>query len=252
MRVTCPNCQSKFKVPNKALGDKGRKVRCGSCQHQWFQTPPAPKAGPEADAVPAADAPLEEQAAPADPPEDAEAPGDSEEFDPPPLRGLTRERGFRPRDKPARRVPMALLVLLGIAVAIPAALFAARESLVHAWPASALLYQTVGLPVPVPGEGLVLQNVYVQHRLEGTVTLLVVNGEIRNPSDRQRSIPAIQGTVLDAEGRQLQSWLFQPDPALLLPKDTVRFTSEFAGPAAGAAKVHVTFSDQRPEAGIGY
>lgn len=30
-------------VTPEQLGDKGRKVRCGSCQHVWFQEPPAPE-----------------------------------------------------------------------------------------------------------------------------------------------------------------------------------------------------------------
>ena len=41
MRVTCPNCGSKFKVPDKALGTTGRKLKCGKCEHKWFQKPEA-------------------------------------------------------------------------------------------------------------------------------------------------------------------------------------------------------------------
>ncbi|HEY9567958.1 MAG TPA: zinc-ribbon domain-containing protein, partial [Thalassobaculum sp.] len=44
MRVTCPECGSKFKVPDKALGSTGRKLRCGKCTHEWFQEPAAPEA----------------------------------------------------------------------------------------------------------------------------------------------------------------------------------------------------------------
>ena len=41
MRVTCPNCGSKFKVPDKALGTTERKLKCGKCERKWFQKPEA-------------------------------------------------------------------------------------------------------------------------------------------------------------------------------------------------------------------
>src|SRR3546814_1430170 len=111
-----------------------------------------------------------------------------------PLGGLSRFRGPR-SESPKRRLPVALLVLAAAVPAIPAILFAARDHLVEAWPASALLYDRVGLHVPAPGEGLILQNVYVQRRQEGNVPLLVVAGEIRNPTDRLLSLPALRGTL---------------------------------------------------------
>ena len=37
--IQCPECMTRFKVSEEALGD-GKDVRCGECQHVWFQTPP--------------------------------------------------------------------------------------------------------------------------------------------------------------------------------------------------------------------
>jgi len=106
--------------------------------------------------------------------------------------------------------------------------------------------------VHVPGEGLVLQNVYVQHRQEGSVPLLVVAGEIRNATEELRSLPALRGTVIDEHGDALQTWLFSAEVQQVLPGDVARFQSELAGPSPSAARVNVTFTHERPEAGIGY
>ena len=39
MILTCPNCQTRFLVPDQAIGTDGRRVRCGNCQHMWFAEP---------------------------------------------------------------------------------------------------------------------------------------------------------------------------------------------------------------------
>src|SRR4051812_28166349 len=39
MILTCPKCQSQYKLDHNALGAAGRDVRCVSCSHTWFQIP---------------------------------------------------------------------------------------------------------------------------------------------------------------------------------------------------------------------
>lgn len=39
MIVACPQCSSRFRVPEDALGAGGRAVRCGNCGHSWIQKP---------------------------------------------------------------------------------------------------------------------------------------------------------------------------------------------------------------------
>lgn len=46
MRVTCPDCAAAFEMPDSAVDDAGRRVRCGACAHVW-------RVYPEADAAPA-------------------------------------------------------------------------------------------------------------------------------------------------------------------------------------------------------
>lgn len=40
MILECPACQNRYLVDPRAIGEKGRSVRCAKCKHQWFAAPP--------------------------------------------------------------------------------------------------------------------------------------------------------------------------------------------------------------------
>jgi predicted Zn finger-like uncharacterized protein len=45
MRVSCPNCQTEYDVPDAALAGRTRKLRCAHCETQWVAGPlPEPPA----------------------------------------------------------------------------------------------------------------------------------------------------------------------------------------------------------------
>ncbi|NVO21836.1 zinc-ribbon domain-containing protein [Donghicola mangrovi] len=39
MRLTCPNCDAQYEVPDNVIPDDGRDVQCSNCAHTWFQMP---------------------------------------------------------------------------------------------------------------------------------------------------------------------------------------------------------------------
>ena len=52
MIIPCPACNTRYKLPDIALGGKPRKVHCAKCGHMWKQQPgeglpdPPPRARP--------------------------------------------------------------------------------------------------------------------------------------------------------------------------------------------------------------
>ena len=39
MKLICPECNTAYAIPDDALGDDGRTVRCKQCKHQWHARP---------------------------------------------------------------------------------------------------------------------------------------------------------------------------------------------------------------------
>lgn len=68
MRLTCPNCDAQYEVPDEVMPISGRDVQCSNCGQTWFQHHPdhAPE---EEEMIEAAQAPdPDEEVAPAPPP----------------------------------------------------------------------------------------------------------------------------------------------------------------------------------------
>ncbi|MBI1179550.1 MAG: DUF3426 domain-containing protein [Alphaproteobacteria bacterium] len=110
MIITCPNCSTRYTLPQEKIRLGGQKVRCAKCGHVWHQMPepeeaalvePAPP--PETDTAPAwSDEPAAESAAaeptptpPVDVPE-----GPEPEGEPPPTEDRGDFAAYRPPEPP--------------------------------------------------------------------------------------------------------------------------------------------------------
>jgi len=210
MLITCPNCSTRYTVADSAVPSQGRKVRCKSCGHVWYQRPVVEE--PERTLVPDDIAPVR-RAAP--------KPGKAKT---PLSRGVVA--GWA-----------AFAVLLA---AILAGGYFGRAHVVRLWPPAALLYETVGLAVDPPGTGLQLQNVRSEQRNENGGTLLVVEGQIVNASEVVRPVPKVRAVSLGFDRKPVQTWTIETTSDQLLPGEIATFRSTQRDPGA-VAEVMVTF-----------
>ncbi|SHF28655.1 MJ0042 family finger-like domain-containing protein [Ruegeria intermedia] len=85
MRLTCPNCNAQYEVPDDVIPETGRDVQCSNCEQTWFQPKHPDKDGQanvaENEPAPtAAETPPEDPAEPSAPkPEDSARPAPGSE-----------------------------------------------------------------------------------------------------------------------------------------------------------------------------
>lgn len=280
MILSCPSCKKRFLLDARLLG-AGRRVKCGNCGHIWHQEPPPPerragaasgrpaaKPAPKPVPQPApSPAPKPAQPRPAAPPPPTESPFEA-------FAAAMGASGFgdegaddfsrRPDAEPEKPRPIpkgsnlpvpldegrsrraAVLRWGGLALAVGAmvaGILLARPEIVKVWPASARLYEMIGMPVEPVGAGLAIppEKTKVELRdIEGA-KLLFVTGEVTNTSDATRPVPDILASALDATGKELFSWRMQPSARRLFPGQTATFESRVPERGGEAANIGFTF-----------
>jgi predicted Zn finger-like uncharacterized protein len=210
MILTCPECSTRYHVDPASVGASGRTVRCASCGNRWLARPPA-------------DAPKMIELAPA-------------------LSGTPRLSPVAAPDKARGRGSASLVGWLAgvLAVLVVASAVIGRNEIVAGFPASAAVYQWVGLPITLR-LGLQFEGVVSKRLEEGGIAVLVVEGGIINLSEQERRVPPIRVTLLDGGGRRLQQELFQAKDSQLDAGGKTRFSGRLVNPAEQARHFSVTF-----------
>ncbi len=222
MILSCPSCQTRYVVPDSAIGPAGRKVRCASCRHSWFQDPapldlamaPAPSAG----ASPHEPAPWPE----APPPAAAE----------PMARVADEPDSFtRPRRNPARMWTLAAVI---VAILMSGTVFAIQY---FGLPE---IGQRIGLPVQA-GDALGLEGEVDRRQLASGNELLEVRGTITNRTEDVQRVPQIRAELKDAQDRVVYSWSIAPPVRELQARGTVTFNSANVDVPRGGRRLSLTF-----------
>jgi predicted Zn finger-like uncharacterized protein len=128
------------------------------------------------------------------------------------------------------------LVLAGSLVAIAGAV-AFRVPVVAAFPNLASLYQMLGLPVNL--RGLVFERVQTLREVDNGQAVLVVEGQLNNPTTQDRPVPAIRFALRGDDKQEIYAWSIDPKVTSLTPGANMRFRSRLASPPDQAADLQV-------------
>lgn len=266
MILTCPNCQTRYKVASTALSAAGRQVRCAACAAQWHAVPefPAPSM-PHADPEPStdelvfradqdtlfgeADEKLLDEAFAR-----TEAPvGPQEETFPAPPGVTSDPSADKARSEAlARRrqgmmdaLPLArfrrqfrVMIALVLVLALTAAL-ALRTDLVRAIPQLDGLYRAAGLGTNVVG--LAFTDVRTLRTTREGNGVLVVTAKISNTTNRVASVPSVLVGLLDDAGQLVYEWTVNPSSRTILPGDVLELEAPMTAPPEGARTVRLSF-----------
>lgn len=233
MILECPQCRSRYLVPDGAIGVEGRTVRCANCRHSWFQDgvlpvrpEPAPVATPEA----AEPVPPVAQA--------AELPTLAPEVSAPAVKADPIViPSAPPRRNPARRWTVA---------AVAAGLLMIAGVLIILWSSAPGLLAQVGLPIGAAESPLKLVDNPIERRnLTNGSELFAVSGKVLNPSSEAQRVPDIRADLRDGQGRIVFSWTITPAQRTLAPKSAMDFNSAKLDVPAASKRLELSFAGEK-------
>ncbi|WP_120497821.1 zinc-ribbon domain-containing protein [Kiloniella sp. EL199] len=235
MIVSCPECSSKFRIAPEALGASGRKVRCSSCRHTWFQEPELEFTPTDAD-IPAEDNDVSsdvedvvassESAPPPIPPEPS--PLDDDFVEPGNVRSK-RPKGFAPDKKKKGKgglIAWLLLLILGGGAGYAVADQSARIQIVNTVPEAMKVYDFLDLQVYPVGYGLEIENKDPERGVRDGVKVVTLAGKIHNKLDKKVVVPKLIGWLSDNRGAAVSRKTVTLDVPYLDPKEEVDFLIE--------------------------
>lgn len=240
MILTCPECATRYFLPDWQVGRDGRAVKCTSCGKVWrAEGAPEPEPEPEPDPEPAVPSHHFEPA-----PEPF--PDPEEEFAAAAQRRaeILRQKKAEAERRQRQATVITAAVWAGVAAAIALSLALAvifRIQVVKWWPGTATAYAALGMPVNA--SGLLIDKVKAAPAIVQGHRSLVVTGVLTNASAAARPAPAFRVSMLDRTGKPLAQRVIETAPPVALKVgEARRFQLQVADPPPGAVDVEVTLA----------
>jgi predicted Zn finger-like uncharacterized protein len=242
MILTCPECATRYFLPDVQIGSGGRKVKCAQCGAIWREFSQAEpqavdRAGETAPAASFVAPPPVSAPEPQPEDDDAFSPGAARRAD------ILREKKALAERKAKQAATVTAAVWAGLAAAVALLLVLAgvfREEAVKLLPGMASAYAAVGLPVNAAG--LLIEKVHAAPSMLEDHRALMVTGALRNVAGAPTAVPAFRVDVLDKAGRPLDHKIIQIAAPPLKVGETRLFSLGVADPPAGYQDVAVTFA----------
>lgn len=247
MIISCPACSTRYQVDPGGFTPKGRKVRCAKCGDVWHQDPPkdVPKTLGTSDEV---DETSAEVSAP--PPPASEDKGETEKPVSAGASAVSARRGASFRKALTRWRLGQAAGFAGLALFVLGTLYfvyAYKDDLVAAWPATASLYALVN--EPVHPQSMELQNIAYEHQYENGLPVLAITGEVINVGDGRQPVPRIRVGLRDERQKELYAWTFALPEQALDPEETAEFVTRLSSPPLDARDLEIRFLDEDEQAG---
>ncbi|SEL67406.1 MJ0042 family finger-like domain-containing protein [Sphingomonas palmae] len=233
MILECPECRTRYLVPDSAVGVGGRTVRCANCRHSWFQDGPAPAPMPATD-VPATAAPSLAASgfapvgyAPSPITEPITGTPDAG-FD-----AFAHRAPFRPRRNMARVRTIASIAAGLIMLALVGVIL---------WTTAPGLAQQAGFNIgPAQSPLRIVDNPIERRQMTNGSELFAVSGRITNPSSAAQRVPDLRADLRDENGRVVFSWTITPQQRTLPANGAIDFNSAQVDVPASSKRLDLSF-----------
>ncbi len=285
MKITCPQCDADYDLPNVASDTLENNMQCSRCQHKFLPNSNRSQAEmgeakPARRIVILPSDKIESRLLKNDPgrPDllkkaqslvgnrqddlitsnvptptiDTEQPTIESEFD---VKNLSDEAfefvSLDDGDKISeRRKPAFRNKWLNIAAVIGAIMIfggglVVRDRVVSVIPSLASLYKLAG--ITVNSRGLEFTSVKTKTELKNNENVLVVEGTIKNVSGDSVDIPAVRLLMRTESKQDIYAWFHEPDQLRLEAGKTMMFSTRLNGPPLGVRDIHLKFTDRRKQ-----